>query len=247
MLTILQNFFSPPRHLIFLIIALWAGLSLASRYALKRGLAGSKLENLVLVSLLAGLLGGRLGYAAEYAQAFLTSPRSLLSLNTDMFDAWSAFAFGLIGALIYFQRNQLPFWPTLDSMTPALSIIAIGIGLAHLASGEAFGAPSTAPWSIVQWGTRRHPSQFYEILAALSIFGLLWRQFSRSEKPGLLFLRFTALTSGLRLVLEAFRGDSLLILNGIRIAQVIAWVVLGCSFFGILTLSRNTKAIKDTE
>jgi phosphatidylglycerol:prolipoprotein diacylglycerol transferase len=245
MLTILQNFFSPPRHLIFPIIALWIGLSLASRYAPKRGVAGNKLENLVLFLLLAGLLGGRLGYASQYPQAFLASPLSLLSLNTDLFDAWSAFAFGLIGAIIYSQRSKLEFWPTLDSLTPTLSILAIGVGLAHLASGEAFGAPSSLPWSVEQWGTRRHPSQVYETLAALLIFVLLWKQFSQSGQSGLLFLRFLAWISGLRLFLEAFRGDSVLIFDGIRIAQVIAWVALASSLLGISKLSKSSRSLED--
>ncbi len=245
MLTILQNFFSPPRHLIFPIIAIWVGLSLSSRYAPKRGVAGNKLENLALISLLAGLLGGRLGYAAIYPQAFLASPLSLLSLNTDLFDAWSALAFGLIGAIIYLQRSQLPFWHTMDALTPAMSVLAIGIAFAHLASGDAFGAPSTLPWVIEQWGTDRHPSQVYETLTALLIFCLLWKQFSQSEQPGMLFLRFLACTSGLRLFLEAFRGDSALIFNGIRIAQVIAWIVLAFSLLGISRLSRSPKSLQD--
>jgi prolipoprotein diacylglyceryltransferase len=245
MLAILQNFFSPPRHLIFPIIAIWLGLSLASRYAPRRGVAGNKLENLVLISLLAGLLGGRLGYAAQYPQAFLSSPFSLLSLTMDLFDAWSAFAFWLIGAIITFQRSQLPFWPTLDSLTPALSVLAIGIGLAHFASGEAFGAPTSLAWAVEQWGTRRHPSQVYEILAALAIFGLLWKQFTHPEQPGLLFLRFTAWTSGLRLLLEAFRGDSFLIFDGFRVAQVLAWIVLASSLLGISRLSKPSKSLQD--
>jgi prolipoprotein diacylglyceryltransferase len=58
----------------------------------------------------------------------------------------------------------------------------------------------------------------------------------------LLFLRFTAWSSGLRLFLDAFRGDSTLILDGIRIEQVIAWVVLAFSLLGILKLSNPSRA-----
>jgi len=245
MQTIIQNFFSPPRHLIFPIISIWAGLILSSRYAPKRGMASNKLENLAMVALLAGILGGRLGYAAQYPQAFIASPLSLISLNTDLFDAWSAIALGLIGALIYFQRSQLPLWPTLDALTPTLVMVPIGIGLAHIASGEAFGMPSTVPWAINQWGTYRHPSQIYETLAAILVLGSLWRQFNRDGQPGLLFLRFTAWTSGLRLFLEAFRSESVLISGGIRFTQFIAWFVLALSLFGIIKLSKNTKPSGD--
>jgi prolipoprotein diacylglyceryltransferase len=54
---------------------------------------------------------------------------------------------------------------------------------------------------------------------------LIW--FRKSESPpGILFLNFSALTAGARLFLEAFRGDSALMFGGLRLAQVIAWIVL---------------------
>ncbi|HQU35483.1 MAG TPA: hypothetical protein PLR65_02745, partial [Anaerolineales bacterium] len=48
--------------------------------------------------------------------------------------------------------------------------------------------------------------------------------------PGVLFLNFTALTAGARLFLEAFRADSTLILGGVRLAQVVAWLALTIVF-----------------
>jgi prolipoprotein diacylglyceryltransferase len=87
------------------------------------------------------------------------------------------------------------------------------------------------------WGAMRHPSQLYEILASLLILGLLWFQ-QAGLHPGLHFLTFAGLTSAARLFLEAFRGDSTLVLGGYRAAQILAWMVLALSLF---LLDRESK------
>ena len=135
----------------------------------------------------------------------------------------------LVG-FIYGQRQKLPFWGTLDALTPLFAILAIGFTLAHLAAGTAFGSPTTLPWGIDLWNATRHPTQIYELITSLIIFGLIWFRKSDSS-PGILFLNFTALTAGARLFLEAFRGDSMLVFGGLRLAQVVAWVVLAVALF----------------
>jgi len=53
-----------------------------------------------------------------------------------------------------------------------------------------------------------------------------------------LFLAFLALAAGSRLFLEAFRGDSALILGGIRAAQLAAWAILAAALAGLDKLSK---------
>jgi phosphatidylglycerol:prolipoprotein diacylglycerol transferase len=134
----------------------------------------------------------------------------------------------LLVALVYGQQRNLPLWSTLDALTPLFAVLALGLGLAHLASGSAFGKETSLPWGIQLWGATRHPSQVYEIIASLSILGLLLFR-KPDSSPGVFFLTFAALTSGARLFLEAFRGDSTIIFGGLRSAQVLAWIVLAVS------------------
>jgi phosphatidylglycerol:prolipoprotein diacylglycerol transferase len=146
----------------------------------------------------------------------------------------------LVG-MIYGQRQKLPLWGTLDALTPLFATLAIGLHLSHLAAGTAFGNPTTLPWGIDLWNATRHPTQIYELIAALIIFGLLW--FRKSDVPaGILFLNFVALTAGARLFLEAFRGDSTLVFGEFRLAQVVAWFVLIVAFFTIESLQRKAIA-----
>jgi len=137
--------------------------------------------------------------------------------------------------LVYGQKKSLPLWQTLDTLTPGLAALAICIGVAHLASGDAFGMPTQIPWRIYLWGEYRHPTQIYEIIlfALLFIFIVSTTNKWRATTPGMLFLVFLASSAAINLVVEAFRGDSLLYLDTFRTVQLISWLVLALSLWGI--------------
>jgi phosphatidylglycerol:prolipoprotein diacylglycerol transferase len=230
MLDFYRNLFSPPRDLILVVAAIWLGLFLAEKRSERHRVSKDDLNNIVFYSLIGYVLGGRILYVLENLAAFTQNPASLVSINLDLFDPFGGLAVAFLVALAYGQRRKLPFWPALDTLTPFFAVFALGLGLSHLASGSAFGKVTDLPWGMELWGAIRHPSQVYEILASLLILGLLW--FQRADAPpGLHFLTFAALTSGSRLFLEAFRGDSTLILGGLRTAQLIAWIALALSLF----------------
>jgi len=235
MLDLIRSLFAPPRHFILIVASLWIGLALAERLTERHGVSKDSLNNLTFYSILAYVIGGRVLYTLTNLSAFAPNPLSIFSPNPDLFDPIGAFVSALLIALIYGRRQNLPFLGTLDALTPIFAILAIGLSLAHLAAGTAFGSPTDLPWGIELWNAARHPTQIYELIAALIICGLLW--FRRSEvPPGVLFLKFTALTAGTRLFLEAFRADSTLMLGGFRLAQVVAWIVLAVALFTINSL-----------
>ena len=225
MIEAFRNLFAPPRHFILLLAALWIGLWLAEKRSERHGITKDALNNITFYSLLGYVIGGRLLFALANISAFTPSPLSIFSPNPDLFDPASALITMILVGLIYGRRQQLPLWGTLDALTPLLATLAIGLSLSHLAAGTAFGNPTDLPWGIELWNATRHPTQIYELIASLIIFGLLW--FRKSDlSPGILFLNFVALSAGARLFLEAFRGDSRLIFREFRLAQIVAWVVL---------------------
>jgi len=236
----MPTFFAPPRHYLLILAALWIGLALAEKRTERHGVSKDTLNNITFYSLFAYILGGRLLYALANISTFAKSPLSVFSPNPDLFDPTYAIVTMLLFGLIYTQRQELPIWNTLDALTPIFAATAIGLYLAHLAAGTAFGSPTDLPWGIYQWNATRHPTQIYELIAALIIFGLIW--FRKTDSPsGILFLYFTALTAGARLFLEAFRGDSTLVFGEIRLAQIVAWMVLAFAFLLIDALRTKTR------
>jgi phosphatidylglycerol:prolipoprotein diacylglycerol transferase len=220
--------FAPPRHFNLLIAAMWLGLTLAEKRAQRHGITKEQLNNIAFYSLLGFVIGGRLLFALTNLSAFSQSPLSIFSPNPDLFDAPSGLIVALLVGYILGQRQKLPFWGTLDALTPFLAIIMVGLSLSYLAAGTAFGSPTTLPWGIKLWNATRHPTQIYELIASLFIFGWLWLQ-KKDSPPGLSFLAFAALTAASRLFLEAFRGDSTLIFAEYRLAQIAAWIILAAA------------------
>ncbi len=232
MLTLFRNLFSPPRHMILLVAAAWVGLSLAEKRAERYGISKDELNNITFYGLLTFIIGGRLSFVLQNISTFIKSPSGIISINPDIFDPIGAIAVALIFMLVYGQRNSLSLWPTLDALTPFFAVLIIGIGLSHLAAGTAFGNETDLPWGIDLWNATRHPTQIYETLASLLIFGLLWFQ-KQNPRSGILFLTFASLTTASHLFIEAFRGDSAIIFNSLNQNQVIAWVVLVACFLAL--------------
>ena len=226
--------FAPPRHFILLVAALWIGLALAEKRVERHGISKEQLNNLTFNSLIAFVIGGRVLFALNNLSAFSQSPLSIFSPNPDLFDPTSGLIVAVLTGFIYGQRQKLKLWGMLDSITPLLAMMMIGLSLSHLAAGTAFGNPTNLPWGIDLWNATRHPSQIYELFASLLIFGWLWVQKTDSP-PGIPFLTFTALTAGSRLFLEAFRGDSILIFGEYRLAQIAAWIILAGTLIAIQT------------
>jgi phosphatidylglycerol---prolipoprotein diacylglyceryl transferase len=211
---------------LLLIAGVWLGSLLAERQARRLGLQAELVERLILVGLLVGVAGARLGYALRFMQVYLSDPLALLALSPVTLSPEVGLAVAGVAALVYAQRKGLPLWPTLDALTPGVAGFAVALALAHLASGDAFGAPAEVPWAIELWGARRHPSQAYELLAATAILWLLFRLRPDASFPGFAFGLFAALTAVARLLLESFRGDSVLWFGTLRTAQVVSLGIL---------------------
>jgi phosphatidylglycerol:prolipoprotein diacylglycerol transferase len=232
---------------LILLFGLWTGLYLSEKFAIKKDIDPGILYHLVFWVLISALIGARLGYIIEYPQAFLASPLSIISINPALFNWWAGAACGVIFTVWYVQRNHLNVWLTLDLLTPAFATFSIFLGVAHLASGSAFGSPADLPWAIELWGKRRHPTQIYEIIFTGVILGIVFRLMNlKTPLPtGGLFLSYLVLTSGSALFLEAFRGDSQM-LGNFRLVQLGAWLGLAVGLW-LLEKRMVPNKIKDNK
>ena len=191
----------------------------------------SRVSNLITYSMVAGIIGARLGYALQFRALYVSKPLSLLALTPTTLLPSMGFLVGLITFWILLDHLNLPARPTLDALAPGLALFMVFVGVAHILSGDAYGAPTRVPWAIRLWNEYRHPSQFYETFIALVIFLVVRERFPKPEGAGLNFLLMVALTAGSRVFLEAFRGDSVFWPGGFREAQVTALVTLAISFY----------------
>ncbi len=211
---------------LILLISVWLAITLVERRAKQAGDTSETLSGLVFTALISGLIGARLWYAIRFLDVYLADPIGLVAFNTSAFDLTGGLLFGLAAGFIYTVRKNLPLRPTLDRLTPGAALVAVGLGLAHLAGGDAYGAPTTVPWGIFLWEATRHPAQLYEMGLAGLVLAAVWKLAPANPFPGFLFLAFIALTAAARLFLEAFRGDSVIVAGSIRQPQLAALLVL---------------------
>jgi phosphatidylglycerol---prolipoprotein diacylglyceryl transferase len=223
---------------LILLAGLWLGLWLANKFKVHPELPPAALDNATLLAILAGLLGARLTFVLANLQAFLADPWSIFSLSPALLDLWGGLTFALVAVLVTLQLQKISALAFADAAVPLLGVLNIALPFSNLASGRGFGSPTNVPWSIELWGATRHPSQLYEMLAGLLIL-LIIHRLSRtmpSRPTGSLFYTFLALSSLSRLFLEAFRGDSVLLGDTIRLVQVAAWLALGMALYGLYRL-----------
>ncbi len=223
------------------LAGIWLSLSLVEREARKLNLPADSVYNLVVVGLAAGLIGARLSYAARHSGAYLADPLGLFSFTPATLEPATGALIGIVASLIYGARRQLPLRLTLDTLAPGLAVMGVTVAFAHLASGDAFGAPARLPWSIYLWDDYRHPAQVYELIGALSILTVWGWARQQPSFAGFSFLLVTALSAVMRVFLEAFRGDSLILAGGWRAAQVWSLVILAACLIGMRRWGRETE------
>jgi prolipoprotein diacylglyceryltransferase len=208
---------------LILLAAFWLAAEAAERGARRLGIRGDVVYSLAFIAAAAGLIGARLGYVLEHWSAYQTDLGAIAALNFNTLSPLAGVATGLIAAYLYARRKGVANRKLLDALTPGFIVFAGGLALADLASGDAYGSPSSLPWAIELWGAARHPAQAYQLIAVIVIGLVVLR--TRRAFDGAWFGLFGALYSASRLFGEAFRGDSETI-AGLRVAQVWSLIVL---------------------
>jgi prolipoprotein diacylglyceryltransferase len=208
---------------LILLAAFWLSAEAAERGAKRLGLRGDVVYSLAFIAAVAGLIGARLGYVLEHWSAYQNDLGAIVALNFNTLSPLAGVVTGVIAAYLYARRKGMASRKLLDALTPGFIVFAAGLALADLASGDAYGWPSSLPWAIELWGAARHPTQIYQLLAVI-VIGLIVLKTNRSF-DGAWFGLFVALYSAARLLIEAFQGDSETI-GGLRIAQVWSLIVL---------------------
>ena len=194
------------------IIGILFGWIVGKRFFITNPVLKQTFDDFITYSILAILLGGRLGYVLLY------NPKYYFYNFLDIFKIWEggmSFHGGLIGVIlasIMFAKknNQNPY-----NYLDVVSIVApIGIffgRIANFINSELYGHETNLPWSVkfIQIDNlNRHPSQLYEaIFEGLILFLILiyFRKKGFMKIPGLISSLFLIFYSFFRFVIEFFR------------------------------------------
>lgn len=181
----------------------------------KAGLSDDDILDVVLVSVIALVVGARLGYVLFYGVGrYLADPISIVAL----WDGGMSFHGGLVGLFIggalIARRKGIPLL-TIADLAAVGSPLGIFFGrLANFINGELWGRESDVPWAMIfpnaPGGLPRHPSQLYEALLEGLVLFLILFVLSRKPRPaGFMIGMLLTLYGVFRIVLEFFREPDL--------------------------------------
>jgi phosphatidylglycerol:prolipoprotein diacylglycerol transferase len=191
---------------LFLLLAFFAGIVVARRSAHERlGIDPTHTLDLALYAIVAGIVGGRIGFVLVNLEAFAGEPRRMLTIWRDGgLVYYGALAAGVLLARLYTRRWPVSFGALLDAYAPAL---VVGYGIAMIGAllhGLFPGKPTGVPWAIDLFLERRHPTQVYLAVAAAAILVILRGQRQQALADGTLFALAVFLQAVARFFVDVF-------------------------------------------
>ena len=221
-------FVFPTAGLVYLA-GVYLALTVIERAAKRLDLNVENTYGLAVVGLIVSIVAARLAFVFEYWASFSQNLISIIWPLTSGYNVAAGLFFGVAAAFFYGRYKQLPFWSTLDALTPGLLTTFITLSLADFLAGPGYGTLTSMPWGMSVFGIRRHPVQLYEIILGLAALGVWWQVVKRGAPAGRPFLLTMALYSAGRLFLDAYRDNAWLTADGYHMLQIMALAVLvGC-------------------
>jgi len=197
---------------LFFALSFYLGYIIMERIFKKEDIPIGVLDNLATYMIIATVIGARLGHVLFYQPGYYFShPIEILKIWEGGLASHGA-ALGIIFAIWLFSRKhtQSFFW-TIDRIVIAVALAGFFIRMGNLMNSEIYGTTTSLPWGFIFIhdksgdGLPHHPTQIYEALSYLAIFGyLLWYYIKKKGKPleGYLFAMFLILVFGVRFLVE---------------------------------------------
>lgn len=221
----------------------------------------TKLTDLVLISVLVGLVGARVFSILDYPRQFIEHPAAMIFSRTG-FSIYGGLCFGVAAGIIFLKRYAVPVLPMLDAVAPSMMLgYAIGrIGCQVSGDGD-WGIASNMtlkPVWLPDWLWAQtydgnilgvalaapgvYPTPIYETAMALTLFGVLWVLRSRRYHAGFLFSVYLILAGFERLLIEKIRINVDYHVLGMAFtqAEAISFVLVLLGFVGaFVTLGKR--------
>jgi len=171
------------------------------------------------VAVLAGLIGGRIGYVLTHLSSFAGRPWAVLFLWEGGLAIFGGLTVGIVVGIWQARRLGMPLPAAVDAIIPGLPL-AQAIGRwGNYFNQELYGTPTDLPWALEVDPSRRvepytafetfHPTFLYESLLNLALFGvLLWLGTRRRLRQGSLMFAYLAGYGFIRFCVELLRTDT---------------------------------------
>jgi phosphatidylglycerol---prolipoprotein diacylglyceryl transferase len=224
----------------FLVTTIMAG-----REFRRRGLDPDHANEAGLGAMIGGVLGAKIYYLIDHWSDLLEDPAGMIFSGSGL--TWyGGLIGGTIGALLVARWRRIPLILLCDIAAPILPVgYAIG-RMGCFLNGDDYGRPTDAPWGMefpkgtppTPPGVAVHPTQLYEVGAAIVMYLILTRLRDSVTRPGALFGIYLLLAGLERFGVEFVRTNEPGLL-GLTFAQ---WISVGLMLAGIVLFARPAEA-----
>ena len=200
-----------------------------------------------LVGIPSGVVVSKLLHVIDHWDYYFQDPGLIVS--GAGLTIYGAVLGAVLGIWVYSRFGGFQFGYFADVVAPA-AILAQAVGrVGCTINGCCYGVATSLPWGVVYThpdsyaplGVAVHPTQVYEIVVCLIIFGVLLKLRGRLEPEGSLFLVYLTLYSLWRVGVGFLRAGTPF-LFGLHQAQVIGIIVLAATLFLLIRRTRWLRA-----
>lgn len=214
--------------------------------AKRRGIDRNTVESAVLVALIFGLIGARLGFVIQNVSYFLASPLEIFNTRLGGLSIHGALILGLVALYLYLKKSKkVQFGEIIDLVSPAV-LLAIAIGRwGNLFNYEIVGQPTDFLWKMfvpLQYRVNDfssseffHPVFLYESVL-LAVLFIIYRLYLREKEIGFVYA-FVGYCD-VRIFVEFFRIDYRPIFVGLDLAQIVSFVII----IAVLLINQKIRA-----
>ncbi|MCF6332919.1 MAG: prolipoprotein diacylglyceryl transferase [Draconibacterium sp.] len=237
----------------------WYGLLFASGFLLGYYIAEKMLksenvdqkwiDSLFFYIIIATVIGARLGHVFFYGWDYYSqNPSEILKVWHGGLASHGG-ALGILIALFIHSKvvtKRSMVW-ALDRVLVPTALVAAFIRLGNLMNSEIYGVQTSLPWGVIFERNgelvAKHPTQIYEALAYLLVFGVMmylyWRT-NAKNKPGLLLGTFFVLMFSSRFIIEFIKENQEAFESGM-VLNMGQWLSIPFILFGTYLIVRAIK------
>ena len=199
-------------------IGFWLGFNIVAKMFKHDGAPENWLFSLLIWVVCATIIGARLGHVFFYEWDYYSQHPEHIWRTWEGGLASHGGAIAIIIAVFLYSKfttKLSPLW-TFDRLVIPIALVGALIRMGNLMNSEIYGGPTDLPWGFIfvrgnEWpGVPVHPTQIYEALCYLALFGVLmwmyWKKHAQ-RRPGLIFGVFLTWLFGARFLIEFVKND----------------------------------------
>lgn len=223
-------------YAIFIVCGIIISLILASKSKENFGISFENLLEIMIISLIFGVIGARLYYVIFKLDYYIKNFDSILNIRDGGLAIYGGIIFGGFTACMVCKKKRIDIMNFFDYIAPYL-VLSQAIGrIGNFFNIEAYGIETSSLFrmGIYSKGTYMevHPCFLYEFTACILIFIILRVMQKKRVFKGQILSLYLILYGISRFFIEGIRADSLMFLK-FKVSQIISiiFVIIGFGLY----------------